>query len=251
MELMEIKKINDHIYLLNDSNETTGYLVIGSKKAILIDTMYGRTDLKALVESITSLPLMVVNTHGHIDHICGNACFKEPAFINKKDIPLAETFRDDPDMKKALKMHHCKELRWQYIEPGEEIDLGDLSLEVLAIPGHTPGSIGFLDRKDRILFSGDALVGHIWMQLEESLSLPELLDSLKSVEALRDTFDYILSGHCSDLVEATMLEELIGGVEEVIEGKTEKDIPYEYFGGICKAHLYSKNNANLMVVYNT
>ena len=76
MELMEIKKINDHIYLLNDSNETTGYLVIGSKKAILIDTMYGRTDLKALVESITSLPLMVVNTHGHIDHICGKRRLK-------------------------------------------------------------------------------------------------------------------------------------------------------------------------------
>ena len=49
------------------------YLLIGSEKAMLIDTAYGDGDLRAFVETITDKPVMVCNTHGHFDHTGGNA----------------------------------------------------------------------------------------------------------------------------------------------------------------------------------
>ena len=53
------------------------YLLIGSEKAMLIDTAYGDGDLRAFVETITDKPVMVCNTHGHFDHTGGNALWEE------------------------------------------------------------------------------------------------------------------------------------------------------------------------------
>lgn len=47
------------------------YLIEGSEKAMLIDTGYGLGDLRSAVEKVTGLPLIIVNTHGHCDHIGG------------------------------------------------------------------------------------------------------------------------------------------------------------------------------------
>lgn len=71
---VKVKKIDDCVWLMDDNGEATGYLVCGEKKAVVIDTMNGIADVHAVVREITSLPLTVVNTHGHCDHI------HEPAF---------------------------------------------------------------------------------------------------------------------------------------------------------------------------
>lgn len=58
---LKIQRINDHIWLLNDHDDGTGYLVTGTDKALVIDTMYGQEDLKEAVKTLTDLPLMLVN----------------------------------------------------------------------------------------------------------------------------------------------------------------------------------------------
>ena len=79
-ERIKISKINDHIWLLNDNNEATGYLVAGKEKALVIDTMIGYEDVHAVVRTLTDLPLVVVNTHGHCDHIYGNIYFEDSTY---------------------------------------------------------------------------------------------------------------------------------------------------------------------------
>ena len=63
-ERIKTEKINDHIWLMNDNDEATGYLVTGTEKALVIDTMNGYEDVRKLAETLTDLPLIVVNTHG-------------------------------------------------------------------------------------------------------------------------------------------------------------------------------------------
>ena len=77
---INIKKLNQNIYLFDDAGQSTGDLVTGNKLALVIDTMNGVENVNELVRSITDLPVMVVNTHGHCDHIYGNIYFKK-AFI--------------------------------------------------------------------------------------------------------------------------------------------------------------------------
>ena len=52
-------------------------LIIGQDKALLFDTAYGIGNLREHVEDLTKLPLIVVNSHGHVDHLCGNYHFDE------------------------------------------------------------------------------------------------------------------------------------------------------------------------------
>ena len=73
---IHVKKLGERIYLMDDAGDATGYLVVGEEKALVIDTMIGWEDVNEVVKGITTLPIMVVNTHGHCDHIYGNIYFR-------------------------------------------------------------------------------------------------------------------------------------------------------------------------------
>jgi len=55
-----VKKMTDRVYLLDDRGQSTGFLVVGTKKALMIDTMCGGEDLEALARRYTELPLVTV-----------------------------------------------------------------------------------------------------------------------------------------------------------------------------------------------
>ena len=75
MGYFTVTKINDSIYQFNDKMSVLATLVIGTEKALLFDTTYGIGNLKKEVEEITNKPLIVVNSHGHMDNSCGNYQF--------------------------------------------------------------------------------------------------------------------------------------------------------------------------------
>lgn len=245
---IEIKQLNDHIWLLNDNYETTSYVVVGKKKALVIDTMYGYENVCDVVRKITNLPLIIINTHGHIDHIYGNGHFKQEILINKKDYKLAKLQYSYKEYL-PLKMHfNFSPIEFSFIKEGDIIDLGELSLEVIEFPGHTKGGILLLDRKDKILFTGDSINRHNWMQLPESLSFKKLISSLEKIAPLRPEYDFILHNHAQDFEPATLYEEYFEAVKEVHNGNTQNDQPYQYFGGTCKQHKYTKGD--ITIVYN-
>lgn len=226
-ERIKLNPINDHIWLMNDYNESTGYLVVGEEKALIIDTMNGYEDVKAIARTVTELPLMVVNTHAHWDHVLGNIYFEE-VYIHPDDLEL---------LKKSMKNHGLPKVR--SLLDGDVIQLGGIDLEVFHIPGHTPGGVCLLNRRDRILFSGDSIIEQTWMQMDESLPMPVFLAALEKLGKVRNEFDYILTGHTREgLEDASLYEAHKKAVKEVAEGQTEGDIPYEWFGGIAMAHPY-------------
>ena len=80
MELYKIKQLNAYTWVIAEDLDVmvdTMYLVVGSRKAALIDTGAGIGDLRGLVESLTELPVMVLTTHLHTDHAGGNPLFEE------------------------------------------------------------------------------------------------------------------------------------------------------------------------------
>lgn len=238
-ERIKISKINDHIWLLNNNDEATGYLVTGSEKALVIDTMNGYVDVHALAGTLTDLPLMVVNTHGHCDHIYGNIYF-DKAYINPKDIEIARRQFTHPQFVEATKSLGLKPAEFVNMEQGKVFDLGGLELEVYETPGHTPGSVVLLDRTDRILFSGDTIIEQTWMQLEESTSMEIFLESIDKIQKIRKDFDSVLTGHSRHIEDASLCEAHYKAVKEVCDGLTENDVVYEWFGGKCMAHPYGR-----------
>ena len=82
-----IVRINEDIILIDDAGDSTCYLVTGKERALLIDTANGQENLGEIVGELTELPVTVVNTHGHIDHIYGNVFFEE-AWMHPADFRL-------------------------------------------------------------------------------------------------------------------------------------------------------------------
>ena len=241
----EILPINDHIWLLDDNHEATCYVVTGRERALIIDTSIGLCNIRETAEALTSLPLICVNTHGHGDHIGGNWAF-EKAFMNLADLPLAKEYMDWPELREGLEQLHVSYPPFEHIEDGRVIDLGGVELEVLYLPGHTPGEIVLLDRQDRILFSGDGILEHLWLQLPESLSVAAQIESMKRLLPLRDSFDIILHGHCRQPAGIELFDTLLSALEDLAKGNTADDMDYEWFGRVSKAHPYQPNDRRIV-----
>ena len=152
------------------------YLLVGKEKALLIDTAYGFTNLAGAIKELTDKPLMVVNTHGHFDHISGNYRFGE-TFLSEKDRELyglhsrRETI--DAIVKDAVGGGIKGRLAVLALRPSLSgiyshpfpatralpecgfFELGNRRVEIVETPGHTQGSISLLDVKNGWFFSGD------------------------------------------------------------------------------------------------
>lgn len=237
------------ITCIDDAGESVCYVVCGEKRAAVIDTVNGMEDLHAIVREITDLPLIVINTHGHCDHVWGNTFFDEayihPAdiaihdahFAEKRDVTPEQAATYGATMEEMQTFLHAKPCPLHPILPGEVIDLGGKTLEVLLVEGHTPGSIALLDRQAGFLYSGDAINGQEWLQLDHSSKLSVYLDSLNALDPYRPFFTELHNGHNFFGVPATYIDEMRAAISEIIEKNGEGDEDYEWFGGIAKRHF--------------
>ena len=234
-----IKEMRPGIFLLDEDHESTGYLVVGEKRALLIDTMNGHVNLKKEVEKLTDKPLDVVNTHGHPDHVHGNIYFEE-VYIHQGDLELAEMFNHEPEF-----LDFCREKnvspylsKFKFVKEGDEFDLGVRHLKIYENPGHTPGQIVLLLPEERILFTGDSVNHHLWAMFPDCPPMSKIVENLDRIMFLEKEADLILHGHAHDFDDISLLRCMRDGAQEIVEGKSECDSPYFYFGGEARRHPF-------------
>lgn len=232
-----IKQLGEGLYLMDEAHEATGYLVVGQDRACVIDTMNGYNDLYKAVREITDKPVFVINTHGHPDHIFGNIYFDE-AYLNPGDYELTKMFVENPEFIEIYTQKGAKMPAFKPIKGGDIVDLGGRHLVVYELPGHTQGGILLLLKEDRILFTGDSINHHLWMQLDGCLSMRDFVKELDKIMFLENEADRILHGHAQDFDDISLLRCVRRGVQEICEGKTEDDPPYQWFGGTGRQHPY-------------
>ena len=246
-ERANIIQIRPNVYLIDDAGDSTCYLITGSECALLVDSVNGYEDLKAITKTLTDLPVIVVNTHGHGDHIYGNVYFEE-AWLHPADFALYDQFFGYA--KDIMEQNNLKPCPVKALEIGQIFDLGGVQLEVVDLSGHTAGSIGLLDKDARIIYTGDGLNTHLWMQLDHSLPISSMLETFRKLKAEHgQDFDYVAHGHTKVLRDKEILDWMIQGCEDILAGRTEQDMDYQYFGGVCRQHPISGTPGEV-IVYN-
>ncbi len=122
-------------------------------EAVIIDPGAEDGRIKERLSGNNLSAKFIINTHGHADHIGANGRFDLPIMIHKSDVP----FLSDPvkNFSMMLGMPISSPPASRALGDGEKLYVGDLLLEVIHTPGHTPGSVSI--RCDDLVFTGDAL----------------------------------------------------------------------------------------------
>ncbi len=204
------------------------YLLEGEEKALLIDTGYAVGNLRAFVEKLTDKPIVVVNTHFHPDHAAGNGEFEEVMmhWNYKVDEPSVTTPGAGPFPIEALPHPDYKKI---LLHDGDVIELGGRTIEVLeAQPAHCNSSLFFLDRKERMLFTGDDFEAAQVMMYDNSnnpdapYEIHERLGSLRAnavrLKGLSDAYDWLLPNHNGYPIAKSYLDDFIGLVDAIYAG---------------------------------
>jgi glyoxylase-like metal-dependent hydrolase (beta-lactamase superfamily II) len=227
------------IYEPHQSEETISYLILGDKRAMLFDTGMGISDLKKVTAELTKLPIVVLNSHTHDDHVGDNWEFEtiygmDTGFTRQNARGSREDAQAEvtPDqicgaLPEGFDAKTYVTRPWKitsYIHNGEKIDLGGRTMEVIATPGHTPDAISLLDRANGLLFTGDTYYpAPIWLYRPET-DLDAYAASIPRLAALAPQVKLVLGAHNVPVAPPSVLPRLVTAFAEVRAGKV-KPIP--------------------------
>lgn len=198
------------VWLLDETGAVTLSLIAGNERAILLDTGFDEGELPGLVKTLTDLPITLIHSHYHVDHTTGDRFWSE-AWIHPADL---EELRSQP-WGSALSL--------KTLENGMEFDLGGRILEVIHLPGHTPGSIALLDRASRILFSGDTIMAGTVPINKYPASVSDFSASLDRIYERRSEFDIIYPAHRTWPLTHTDLADLRSCAHKALSRTEEMD----------------------------
>ena len=128
-----------------------------SKDAIIIDPGAEAAKIKTVIDAYKLNPVMVINTHGHYDHIGCDDKFGVGVYVHAQD--LAMLLDAKLNLSAAFSLAYSVKSEIKTLEDKQNIKLDCLELEVIHLPGHTPGGIALLMKKPvtDIVFTGDTL----------------------------------------------------------------------------------------------
>ncbi len=182
--------------IISSSFDSNVYLILDEKVA-LIDTgagldkmIMGRTQEKLGDRAVD----IIINTHAHIDHVGGNDFFKEAEVycheLESEEMSSGRFYGTTQFVGSGSprKVDH-------FLRDGDKIDLGEIKLEVVLTPGHSPGSICLYEKNKKFLFSGDTLFpdGNVGRTDLIGGSMIDLVSSLKKLKSL--DFETLYPGH--------------------------------------------------------
>jgi glyoxylase-like metal-dependent hydrolase (beta-lactamase superfamily II) len=215
----QVYRIREGVYGIYEDGqfeEVISYLITGSENALLFDTGIGVGDISAIVKQLTGLPVSVLNSHTHYDHVGGNHLFEKLYGVAsaytvdhmngrtndevKEFIGPGWTWKPLPDSTTVDNYSSAAFSITDYVSDGYEIDLGGRVLEVILVPGHTPDALVLLDRENRLMFTGDTFYP---ASLYAHMGDADFFEYAKSAEKLagfRNDVDYLLPAHNEPLV---------------------------------------------------
>lgn len=226
-----VEKIDGETFAISEYRhweEPHSYLLLGKKMGALIDTGLGVANIPKIVDGITQLPLMVMTTHVHWDHIGGHKYFKNTGVHEAEEKWLSGQFPLPlKTVKENLTCHPCdfppdfriEDYRIPQVVPqwvfrdGDCLDLGGRRLQVVHTPGHSPGHCCFYEPERHYLYSGDLLYSGCLDAFYPTTDPRLFWKSVKKVQKL--DVDRILPGHHTLALPADFPRKVDAGFHEI------------------------------------
>ena len=259
LDPFKARRFNKDTYVI-ESRGCWFYLLLGQEKALLVDAGVVLDDLHAFVKTLTDLPVMVVNTHGHSDHVTGDRFFDEYYMSPKAAEDAGKFFAD----RNRIPAEWIGEWSFQpnLVEEGYVFDLGGRTVEVIEIPCHSPGDIALLDRGAHLLFTGDNLeVGQILLFYgngEVGATVARHCEIMKKLESRKNEVEFIFPGHNGAPIDPVYIQWARENDEMILSGHEGKDELFsisfrDNWGGmeLDKNYVRCSVHKGVAIVYDT
>ena len=219
------------VRMIRDSDNDKMFLIRGTKRYALIDSGMGRGPLREYISQFTGgLPLVTIWTHSHGDHIGQADQFiaESTEYVGAADRQVVADFLERHGASREQIAAHLKP-----VTDGAKVDLGDRALEIVTVPGHTPGSIVILDPATGNLFTGDTFGNNsylppdvMWMQWLTQ-SLDQYFSAVRTARLmLGDRVRLIMTGHNDrPLVGTAYLDNLETALQRAMDEGTAALVP--------------------------
>lgn len=228
------EKVTEHTTAIHTGSHEIMYLICGAEKAILVDTSVGIRGLGEFVKELTDLPLTVLLTHGHIDHAMGAQEF-DTVYMNHADTGVYLGMREPADRLGYIRQSGGDAdiadllppvpMTFRDLQDGMVFDLGGIHVDVLALPGHTPGSMTMLIREERSLILGDACNLFTFVFDENSLPLEQYRESLRQyLTRVEGKYDDVYLCHGVIRVGKDIIQNVIDVCTDVLEGRSDEEL---------------------------
>jgi len=222
---MEFKKLNDTLYVCDDGH-VRFFLLIGEKKALLVDCGMQVTNAKEMAEAITDKPIELFITHADRDHISSYGEFDR---IMMNPAEFVNFGPEHPSYKMVP------------VFDGDIIDIGNRPLKAIALPGHTPGSTALLDLNSGMLFSGDPIQsdGRIFM-FGQMRDISAYILSLEHLLSLNLNINEIYPCHGKYPLKPDVIPDIIAGAKKIESGEIKPNM-IEMFGHFVAEYNIGNN----------
>jgi len=233
----QVYRVADGVFALAEPyqfQEVISYLIVGAERALMLDTGIGLVPIRPVVEQLTRLPVEVINSHTHFDHVGGNVDFHR---ILALDTPYTranaagfshaelagevapDAFCEGPPAGADVARFHTQ--AWKpsrFVADGETIDLGGRVIEVLHVPGHAPDAVALLDRANGYLWTGDSYYdGTIWLYVPET-DLDRYEQSMARLVALAAGLKRLFPAHNTATADPAQLAKAADAIARVRAG---------------------------------
>jgi glyoxylase-like metal-dependent hydrolase (beta-lactamase superfamily II) len=246
---LEVYKIRPGVFAIYEPHqleEVISYLILGNDKALLFDTGMGISNIQGVVAGLTKLPVSVMNSHTHNDHVGDNWRFSD-VYGMDTDFTRANARGSKEDAQAELapdeicgalpagfdaKAYETKAFHiTHWLHDGDKIELGGRTLKVIGTPGHTPDAIALLDEKNGLLFTGDTFYpGPIYLFRPET-DMDAYVASMQKLAAMASHLQLLLPAHNLPVADPSFLPKLVAAIQKVRRGEVKavsKDGKHEY-----------------------
>jgi glyoxylase-like metal-dependent hydrolase (beta-lactamase superfamily II) len=259
LNFYSFEKISDRLYIFTEGysmvHRFTIGVIIGDKKILVIDAGLGADDsLRRYIEGVAGRgkPLVCACTHCHPDHV-GSAKLFDEAYVSHKDWPSRADFALNKAQRmedlEAFALGNSEVMSWceqhiidnhdavfKDIRDGDIFDLGGIEIEAIAVPGHSEGSMAFYNRREKYVFTGDAINTDVHLKKLTKEEMVLYINTLKNFLLRVDKDAKIYPAHLPLTMNTEIVRNLILVCEDIAAGRTEGDPPGET--------IFTKRNNN-------
>jgi glyoxylase-like metal-dependent hydrolase (beta-lactamase superfamily II) len=217
-----IVRLDNRTYELSEPKywqQNVSYLLLGTRRGLLFDTGPGIYSIRAAVQKLTHLPLIVIPTHLHFDHVGDLAEFSDVRLLDtpalRSQAHGGEFVEPAPQfmLKSGIRYHVAG-----WIKDGQTIDLGGRTVTLYSTPGHTPDSVSILDDGGQRLFTGDIVNRDVTLLDVPGSDVRAEAHSLHRLLEVAPNAQVAYEAHKEVPITRAELEQLAAGVDAIAAG---------------------------------